>query len=531
MNYNQPRGSWKPSVPDPKLFQVQKPRSKAVAIKTPSHQGNTTLLQSQLGKTGIKPLPAEDNHGTTTSDFGTESDQCEATDSTICSDRQPRAESVASATTTGALGARAREDPRQIRLSGSSENIPRSIPESAPDSVRDRSLIAAKEGHLSAPANTNGHIDRVGLRTGFDSPEENIMSTLPTKDQHAVPTWKPDVFVHAFIPRPFLAVNNAPARPVISQAVEGINFPRYVSTFASPLFLPPMFSLTQSPTISRLGLLRSDNLSSQDYKCHFIDCLMLDLEAQTPEVRSYDLFGVELEIVDFGQRIFSLHVPGLREGAPRVSFGDIVMLRQLVLDPITKLPLGMEYWEKSGGRDRGESAPGFTGLEITGTVVAVIKQHEKLHLRLAGVIAMPLVFNVSFVVQGRSVYSLQRIIADIAHELTSNSARDVSNDGDASLQPMHTSDASQILQSDDKNCDGLAPATKITSQSMNIIPEAVDNKHWLYRMLFPSITDGVLQTSLPQGVFQQNWYDQDLNYEQMVRNAPNASKSLSLTRS
>lgn len=517
MNHNLPRESSEPSVPNPELFQIQKPRSKAVTIKPPSHQGKPTSLSLQPRKTIVKPFPAEYNNGTTTSDNSTDSEHSKVTDSTVLSKRQSRADSVASASKTEALSGRPGKNPGQVLLSAPRENIQRSNPDSIQGHVGDRSVAATNERSFSASANANGQNDNNRSGTGLGSPEENIISVLPAKYQQAISAWKPDVFAHAFIPRAYLAVNNAPARPVISQAVEGINYPKYVSTFASPLFLPPMFSLTQSPTISHLDLLRSDSFDPQDYKRHFIDCLMLDLEAQTPEVRSYDLFGVELGIADFQQQIFSLHVPGLRESAPRVSLGDIIMLRQLVLDPLTKSPLGMEYWEKSGGQKRGEPAPGFTGLEITGSVVAVIKQYEELHLRLTGVLAMPLFFNVSFVVQGRSVHALQRTIADIAHELTSDPTREVHLEQDAPPFPMHSSDDSQISRIDNKKRDGLVRATALTSQSISTTPEAVDHKHWLHRMLFPSIADGVLQTSLPQGRFRQSWYDKDLNYEQMVR--------------
>ena len=43
--------------------------------------------------------------------------------------------------------------------------------------------------------------------------------------------------------------------------------------------------------------------------------------AQRPEVRSYDLFGVRLDFVDRNHQMFRLHVPGLRENAPKVAYG------------------------------------------------------------------------------------------------------------------------------------------------------------------------------------------------------------------
>ena len=493
MKRNQPPKSWKPSVPNPEIFQVQKPHSKALAIKPPAQQGSSLA----------KPVSTEDIHGTTTSDPSTDIEHSDVTDSTILSKRQPRADHVVLPLIKDVKGASAETNTRPLLPTAPVEEIKGSLPERVPHHADDSNEVAIEQQLPKVPAPTNGL-----------SPVPEPNDVPPTKHQQTVPAWKPDVFVHAFVPQSFLAVNNAPATPIISQAVDSINFPRYVSTFASPLFLPPMFSPTQSLTISRLGLLRSENLTPQNYFRHFIDCVMLNLEAQTPEIRSYDLFGVQLEIVDFDHRTFSLRVPGLREGAPRASFGDIVMLRQLIFDLTTNLPLGMEYWEKSGARERGVPAPGFTGFEITGTVVAVIKQYEILHLRLAGVLAMPLIFNVSFVVQGRSVYCLQRTIADIAHELTSNLDREVSREQDSPTYLTQSSDASRTLQFDVKQPDGSTGAMPLTTKRMP--REWVDNRNWLHRMLFPSIADGVLQTALPQGTFRQSWYDKDLNYEQMV---------------
>lgn len=209
----------------------------------------------------------------------------------------------------------------------------------------------------------------------------------------------------------------------------------------------------------------------------------LDLEAQTPEVRSYDLFGVQLNIIDPDQQIFGLHVPGIREEAPRVAYGDIVMLRQLIVDPATNLPLGMDFWISSLSRERSVPAPGFTGYEIIATVVGVDKKSERLHVMAEGVTTfIPLIFNVSFVVQGPKVYYLQRAIADIDNELNT-------------------------ITHDDTN-------------SRLIDGEEATEALWLQRMLFPQTSYGVLQEGLPSGLLGRSWHDEDLNYEQMVFPAP-----------
>lgn len=108
----------------------------------------------------------------------------------------------------------------------------------------------------------------------------------------------------------------------------------------------------------------------------------------------------------------------------------------------------------------------------------------------------PLVFNVSFVVQGRSVQCLQYTIADITHELGSSET---------------PQDTIFSIKS-----DGLA-GSQISSRSTSVSRASGPTTYWLKQMLFPEAKDCVLQTSLPQGIFFQTWYDQELNYEQMVR--------------
>lgn len=205
---------------------------------------------------------------------------------------------------------------------------------------------------------------------------EHLESLTALVDQQSMTpstTWRPDVFVHAFVPQSFLAVNCAPAIQIISEGVEGINYLKYASAFASPLFLPPAFQPIDSPQVSGLPMLATGTLSRQNYGRHFIDCFMLDLKAQTPEVRSYDLFGTRLGPVDQVHEIYSLNVPGLREGAPAVFYGDQVLLRQLILDPRTNVPIGMDFWMRSGNRERGVPAPGFTGRSSPPSFVLVLR--------------------------------------------------------------------------------------------------------------------------------------------------------------
>lgn len=290
-------------------------------------------------------------------------------------------------------------------------------------------------------------------------PSSNIhaKSSLNTVE----PSWKPDVYVKAFIPRAFTAINSSPAIHINSMGVETIRFKEYSKKFAGDYLLPEIAAPLNPPAYSGNNLLLSvQNLNAKNYGGHLLDCLLLDLEKHSDEIHMYDQYGVSLEVSDASQGIYRLHVPGIREGAPIVAYGDQVRLRQLRLDPKTSLPLGMEaFFYKGGDSDGRTAAPGFTGYQINAVVVAVAKSVDYVFLRVNSVLPERLVFNVCFTVQARHFQSVQRAIASVTDELA--------------------------------------------------IPS-----HWLRCMLFPGEPDGIWQKNPPSGKFRQTWFDQTLNYEQ-----------------
>ncbi|KAL8711519.1 MAG: hypothetical protein Q9225_007109 [Loekoesia sp. 1 TL-2023] len=377
--------------------------------------------------------------------------------------------------------------------------------------------------------------------------------------------WNPDVYAHAYVPEAFLAVNASPAILLSSKPMQAIEFIHYTSTFASPLLLPPLVS-PQAPTFNgALPVDSVDNLGVDNYAQHLSDCLVLDLEAQVPEIRTYDMFGVQLSVVDRTQEIYSLHVPGLRENTPRVALGDNVMVRQLVMDPATKLPLAAP-------------ATGSTGYQISAVVVAIDRPSEILNLRINGCTPHLLICNISFIVQTRWIKSLQRAVGGMARELiasrkyrsppkfeeqpTEDSMSPPKHDFGPigtpvksppirSRQDYFGSTATPVKSSPISPDDYFGPFRSpqqerqeyfgsITSPShggpdyltasgmdgRRLInhrssysngsdePNKYRNQAWLHRMLFPNESDGVIQRSLPQGVFKRSWFDRHLNHEQ-----------------
>ena len=367
----------------------------------------------------------------------------------------------------------------------------------------------------------------VGSQAQSDDSSRSATAPAATQPRSAAhesrePQWRPDVYVHAFVPESFTAINRSPCSMIETPKVEGINFDRYIATFAGSQFLSalpplPLLKPHDEKFVDSLMLLRPAN-----YGKHFDQCLALDLEARIPEIRSYDLFGATLELKDQTQRIFSLRVPGIKEGTPLVSLGDLVLLRQLVLDAATGLPQGMHAWlAPGGGCARGEQAPGFTGYQLNATVVGVDKANESLLIRALGMLwAERYVCNVSFTVQARLIQGPQRAVGDIAKELSSDIHRLEHSGITKRLQEDMTCEPDPRTLSYLKNAGygKINPVIGPRQQPQDFVGiESIPQGLWLEGVLFPNEVNGVRQTSLPSGTFSQDWFDENLNYEQKVR--------------
>ncbi|KAL8808088.1 MAG: hypothetical protein Q9200_004430 [Gallowayella weberi] len=264
-------------------------------------------------------------------------------------------------------------------------------------------VIATKPAASQKPSLRNGE----DIKAAHDHPNESKVTKLSIQIQNSDLKWKPDIYAHAYVPEAFLTVNASPAILLTSTPVPAIDFVTYTATFAGSLLLPPL-NAVQIPMFDGASPVDSiDYLKINNYGQHQSDCLVLDLEAQIPEIRTYDMFGVQLDVVDRAQETYSLQVPGLSENAPRVAFGDNVMVRQLVMDPSTKLPLA-------------PPASGSTGFQISAVVVAIERPKEIIHLRINGFTPHLLKCNVSFIVQTRWIKSLQRAVDILAVELNAS---------------------------------------------------------------------------------------------------------------
>ncbi|KAL8735739.1 MAG: hypothetical protein Q9181_002702 [Wetmoreana brouardii] len=403
------------------------------------------------------------------------------------------------------------------------------------------------------------------VANGARSPEG--VKTSQELSKHR-PQRKPDVYAHAYVPEAFLAVNATPAILLTSTPARTIDFVRYTATFATSLFLPPL-SILQAPAFHGVAPVGSlDDLGIESYEQHLSDCLVLDLEAQVPEIRTYDMFGVGLSVIDRDQEMYGLHVPGLRENTPRVAFGDNVMVRQLVMDPATRLPLAAP-------------ASGSTGYQISAVIVGVDRPKEILNLRINGFTPHLLMCNITFIVQTRWIKSLQRAVNSLAIELKASqvhSSTTISQEQalenpvsapEYDFGPIGTPIKSPPIKSRNdysgvvisplkspttsrqdyfgaigtpvksprmerqdyfafmsRNSQGSNDSRPTGTDELNSrfrspsdmetrdTPIQYTNQGWVRRALFPEDADGVLQRSLPQAVFKRSWFDRHLNHEQ-----------------
>lgn len=346
-------------------------------------------------------------------------------------------------------------------------------------------------------------------------PERSKLTT-PGGVGAGVGQWWPDVYAKSYVPELLMAVNRSPATFVPSKLVDGVNFQAYISTFAGSHFLLPHPPTPPLASPSRNNVARlPDTLIPENYWLYFEECIGLELEAQALEHCSYDRFRITLLLHDWNNQLYRLIVPGLRENTPRVVLGDVLMLRQLRLEPGTMVPRVMSMGTAYGSGQQGaEPAPGFTGIQHCAVVWGIDKPKETLLLRIDGVSPEPLVFNVSFVVQPNTMQALQRAVSTINRNLRqAHQEEDVTSVRRLAQIATHESTRSEVqVQGSSGNGSDSSPGFSVGNSP------SVDGKSggpWMRCMLFPQESDGIPQKALPKGTFVQEWYDKQLNYEQM----------------
>ena len=318
---------------------------------------------------------------------------------------------------------------------------------------------------------------------------EDFMQSKPPSTANTATRWRPDVYVHSFIPEAFTAINKCPSIPVITKPVEGIDFPKYVHALYGQRFLralPIPQTLKWNDSISADQPLQLD---APGYGQYFQGCMTLDNLAQEHEIRSFDIFGAKLTLLDRAKLIFTVKVPGLREDAPSVKFGDSVFLRQWVEKTVRPLELGMYGWLPASN-----SCPGFTGYENNAVIVGVDRITSTLHIQAYGILDSPQIrCNIIFARQAHLTQSVQLAVFDVANELQKTA-------NDAKREVLH----------------GKYPVSSFDATNLqpNGHNRPFSSTNWLRNMLFPTEEFGIIQEGLTSINFPQKWVDLALNYEQ-----------------
>ncbi|PGH35312.1 hypothetical protein GX50_01892 [[Emmonsia] crescens] len=289
-------------------------------------------------------------------------------------------------------------------------------------------------------------------------------------------TWKPDVYARSYVPAYLIAINRSPAVDRYSTLLKTIDFAAYVARFSGTSFLEPL-PVENLPTLKSVPVSISrhtKNLSPSSYLYYFDECLLLEGMNYSQELAGRSLYNVILTLTDARQNLYSLHVPGLKDGAPKVGLGDTILVRQIV--PFAQLAQqGAEWLSHNKTNLTGSVAPGFSGHQLHAVVWGISMVKETIIIRIDHLLPASRFCNIQFTVQPDLFVPLWRAVVDVT-------------DG----RPWEHEDVKEDVAG------------------------SIGNKqNWLRHMLFPEPGDAALQTTLPKGSFDHNWVDKDLNYEQM----------------
>ncbi|KAI9759675.1 MAG: hypothetical protein M4579_002152 [Chaenotheca gracillima] len=329
--------------------------------------------------------------------------------------------------------------------------------------------------------------------------------------------WRPDVYARSFIPESLLAVNFSPAFVLHSESIPSIDYTEYVKAFSGTSFLRPLspVNMPASPASSDLQPELDVILAPATYLAFFGKLLTEEYQSQAREADSYNLFKIPVVPHASIPNMYNLHVPGLREGIPKLALGDYLCLRQLRLDRYTSQPQGMGFWlQPGGGRDIGAVAPGFTGIQHNVSIWGIDKAKETVRIRMDGCVHQGLIFNVVFFAQPRDVHVSFRAVTDANSLLATEqhaSAMKPTGQGGNQNSPEDVGEQDPGPDSTDTKRHG----SRGTSGHKHNLNGISSSGSWMRKMLFPEPEDSIIQYSLPQGAFKQQWLDRNLNYEQM----------------
>lgn len=339
-------------------------------------------------------------------------------------------------------------------------------------------VAALKQNNPPLRAQRNSPYDRAPINTETSQNAPITSRTVSTSaPQHVGDPLVFNVYARPFVPHAYIVINQLPGRVVYSTIPNKvINFDAYINHSLGPaaafLPIPP-----QLPPSAPARPIRINTPVPQTYEAFFQYSLNQEAEAENQNANTYSLYGHEVVIKPAsaisrpGEATCTLYVPGLSENTPYVEEDDVLELRQLRYGSDGAL-FGMSSWlamrEVTGNqalsdpsRTSGE-APGWTNIIYYARVSSVLRTTEMLVLRVLGLPA-PLVgcrelFNVQFQVPVERRLMMQYAVVEAQR--------------------------------------------------------AFSHGGWFSSMLFPTNQDCEIQEQLHPGIFNQEFFDKNLNWEQ-----------------
>ncbi|EFR02700.1 potentail helicase MOV-10 [Nannizzia gypsea CBS 118893] len=304
------------------------------------------------------------------------------------------------------------------------------------------------------------------------------------RSQGSLSSWTPHPFAQPYTPAYLLAINRSPAVSKYTVPLKTIDFNAYRQQFAGGLFLEPAPSHAMPPirSVPISVSLHVKNLVPSSYLYYFDECLLLEAYQQTLDLAQLCLYNVPVALVDLQRRIFEIRVPGLKDDAPAIELGDTVLVRQILHCP-NQMTRGVEWLASNQPTLTGSIAPGFNGQQLHSVVVGVSRTKEVIRLRIdhfdmtISSAYSSWLANILFVVQPNRYVPLWEAVTSIENGWN----------------------WPQSSPSIPEGCSG----------------NVQDDTNWFRHMLFPESQYGFIQETLPKGVFDLDWVDPDLNYEQM----------------
>ncbi|PVH81766.1 P-loop containing nucleoside triphosphate hydrolase protein, partial [Cadophora sp. DSE1049] len=298
-----------------------------------------------------------------------------------------------------------------------------------------------------------------------------------------------NVFAQPFVSEALSVINELDGHVIDTAGVKEINFEIYVGRCLGWDFLPVIPRPITPPSITSTALASlklTEALMHGSYEYYFRAHLEAEIECQKTENETYALFGHPIKNPHFdpqGSTTCSILVPGLRENSPYVEEDDIIQLRELIYD-------------------RGEPAPGWTGIIYNARVLAVRRKDNILVIRIDGSPHVPEWirssprFNIQFPVPMKRYRPMKDTLPIIQEALRR---------ADKARYPPINGIANQALANSSTPSTDSEKAIDLTSPP--ITP-------WLQSMLFPVEADCDTQTKLNPANFKQVFFDDQLNWEQ-----------------